>query len=332
MENKMRKAVLTLIFCVAAFWQLLFVSVAAAQGLGRLIHKKNSLYHRIFVYRRGSVVTLQFGRRPRVAVQSRVNLNNLRQHRLEYTKLAFCGLLYEPEPERVLVLGLGGGVIPREMHHYFPAIEIDVVEIDPEIPLIAKRFFGFREDDKLRVHIDDGRMFIKKQLRLDPIPKYDLIILDAFNSDYIPFHLMTKEFLEEVKGVLAEDGVVIANVFYFNRLFDAELKTFLAVFGRCQVFFGAHSGNAMLVSGPTGLTLTVREAVGRAKMLQRKHKLAFDMRMVARRLRPRTRPDSHAKVLTDDRAPVNWLCRQQTRKSPAGATMGDAEAGVTDLW
>jgi len=317
MENKMRKALLILMFCVAAFWQLLFVSVVAARELGRLIHKKNSLYHRIFVYQHGSVVTLQFGRRSPVQMQSQVNLSDLRQHMLEYTKLAFCGLLYNSEPERMLVLGLGGGVIPREMHHYFPELEVQVVEIDPEIRLIATRFFGFREDDKLRVHIDDGRVFIKKQLRRDPVPKYDLVILDAFNSEYIPFHLMTKEFLEELKGVLAEDGVVIANVFHSNRLFDAEIKTFLAVFGRCQVFLGAYSGNAMLVAtGPTGPTLTIKEALDRARMLQRKHRLAFNVRTVANRLRPNIRPDSHAKVLTDDRAPVNWLRAQETRKSP----------------
>jgi len=126
---------------------------------------------------------------------------------------------------------------------------------------------------------------------------------------------MTKEFLEEVKGVLANDGVVIANVFYNNRLFDAELKTFLAVFGRCQVFLGVYSTNAMLVaSGPTGPTLTVREAVGRAKMLQRRHRLAFDLPAVAKQLRPNTRPGSRAKVLTDDRAPVNWLRTQETRR------------------
>jgi len=234
---------------------------------------------------------------------------------LEYTTMTFCGLLYEPEPEKVLVLGLGGGVIPREMHHYLPALEIDVVEIDPEVPVIAKQFFGFREDDKLKVHIADGRMFIKKQLRRDPVPKYDLVILDAFNSDYIPFHLMTKEFLEEVKSVLADDGVVIANVFYTNRLFDAELKTFLAVFERCQVFIGDHSGNAMLVApGPAGPTLTIEDAVERAKILQRKHKLAFNMLTVARQLQPNIRPASRAKVLTDDRAPVNRLRTQQRRK------------------
>ncbi len=313
----MRKTALILIFCAAAFWQLLFVSVVAARGFGRLVHKKNSLYHRILVYQRGPVVTLQFGRRRLIQMQSQVDLTDLRRHMLEYTMLAFCGLLYEPEPKRMLVLGLGGGVIPREMHHYFPELEIHVVEIDPEIPLIATRFFGFREDDKLKVHIADGRMFIKQQLRRDPVPKYDIVILDAFNSDHIPFHLMTREFLEEVKGVLAEDGVVIANVIYSNRLFDAELKTFLAVFARCQVFIGAYSINAMLVApGPAGPTLTVKEAVGRARILQRKHKLAFNVTTVAKRLRPDTRPDSRAKVLTDDRAPVNWLRSRETKKLP----------------
>jgi spermidine synthase len=315
MEKRARKAFLILIFCVAVFLQLLIVSAAAAGGFGQLIHEKDSLYHRIFVYERGSIVTLQFGKRRPGNIQSRVNVSKLRRHMLEYTKLSFCGLLYAPEPERMLMVGLGGGVIPREMHHYFPSLDIDVVEIDPEIPVIARRFFDFREDDKLRVHVADGRMFIKKQLRRNPVPKYDVVILDAFNSDYIPFHLMTKEFLEEVKGVLSEDGVVIANVFYANRLFDAELKTFLAVFGRCQVFFGGKSGNAMLVSpGSTGETLTKREAVGRAKTLQRRHRFDFDLPAVARRLRLETRPDSQSKVLTDDRAPVNWLRKQETGK------------------
>lgn len=317
MKNRMRKTAVILIFCVAAFWQLLFVGVVAAGGLGRLIHERNSLYHRICVYQQGPVATLQFGRRSPVQMQSQVDLSNLRQHMLEYTTLTFCGLLYNPEPQRMLVVGLGGGVIPREMHHYFPELEIDVAEIDPQIPPIATQFFGFREDDRLRVHIADGRMFIKKQLRSDPAPKYDLVILDAFNSDYIPFHLMTKEFLEEVKGVLAEDGVVIANVFYYNRLFDAEFKTFLAVFGRCQMFLGDYSTNAMLVApGPSAPTLTVKEAMGQAEVLQRKHIFAFDMLTVARQLQPNASPDSRAKVLTDDRAPVDWLRTQETRKSP----------------
>lgn len=306
----MRKTAVILMFCIALFCQLLFVRTAVARvnKIGPLVHQKDSLYHRIMVYQRGSITTLRFDKQPAVQMQSQVNLKNLREHLLEYSTLTFCGLLYNPEPKKVLVLGLGGGVIPREMHHYFPEVEIDVVEIDPEVQTIAEQFFNFREDDNLRVHIDDGRMFIKKQLRASPVPKYDIVILDAFNSDYIPFHLMTKEFLEELKGVVADDGVVVANVFYNNFLFDAELVTFLDVFGRCQVFWGEESTNAMLVSpGPGGVMLSRKEAVDRAKLVRRERRLAFNLPKVATKLRPDTLPDPQAKVLTDDRAPVNWL-------------------------
>ena len=290
-----------------------FVSPAQARNLGRVIYEKNSLYQRIFVFQNGSVVALRFGRRDGNVTQSVVDLRDMRRHLQEYSRLAFCGLLYNPEPKKILVLGLGGGVIPREMHYYFPDAEVDVAEIDPEIPKVARRFFRFREDDRLRVHIADGRVFVRRLLRAKPVPKYDMVILDAFNSDYIPFHLMTREFLEEVRGVLAEDGVVVANVFHSNRLFDAELKTFLAVFGRCQVFFGIHSTNAMLVSlAPVHSELTAKRAAERARILQKKHRFTFDLRKVAARLRLHIRPAARVEVLTDDRAPVNWLRRQGT--------------------
>ncbi len=317
MKIRSVKAIANLAVLAAAFWQLSFADRAAADEYGRLIYHKNSLYHGIFVYQQGPVVTLRFtSERFGTPIQSQVNLDNLREHMCEYTKLSFCGLFYKPEPKRVLVLGLGGGVIPKEMHHYFPDANVDVAEIDPEISKIAEQFFNFHQDDKLKVHIADGRMFIKEQSRLDPVPKYDLIILDAFNSDYIPFHLMTREFLEEVKRVLADDGVVVANVFYNNRLFDAETVTFLDVFVRCQAFFGVDSTNTMLVAlGPDAPMLTINQALSRAETLQHKHRFEFNILKVAQRLHPNLSPDSSAKVLTDDRAPVNLLRTQQRRQS-----------------
>jgi spermidine synthase len=288
---------------------------AAAGALGRVVFQKNSLYHRIFVYRRGSVYTLRFGARRPLVLQSQVDRSRPRRHMLEYTRLAFAGLLYKSQPEKILVLGLGGGVIPRELHHYFPEATVEVAEIDPDIPPIARRFFGFKPDEKLKVHVDDGRRFIQKQLRREAVPKYDLIVLDAFLGDYIPFHLMTREFLEEVRGVLADDGVVVANVFYTNRLCDAEMMTFLAVFKRCQVYMGRHSSNAMLVSpGPEGPVLTPEQARHRARMVEQRHEFSFSLRQVASRLRPGAMPHPRAPVLTDDRAPVNWLRTRKTRQ------------------
>ncbi|MBN2019499.1 MAG: fused MFS/spermidine synthase [Sedimentisphaerales bacterium] len=312
----MDKLVLKLCFCAAIVWQATTAGTAAGARWGRLVHKRDSLYQVIYVYKQGTVVTLRFGKQPAEQLQSQVDVSNLRQHRLEYTKIAFCGMLYKPAPRRILVLGLGGGVIPREMHHYFPTTLIDVVEIDPEIPKIAREFFCFAEDDRLKVHIADGRMFIRERIRRKVEDKYDIVILDAFNSEYIPFHLTTKEFLEEVKEVLADDGVVVANVFYNNRLFEAQCATFLAVFGRCQVFFGSYTNNAMLVSpGQKCQTLTIREAMKQANILQHKANPAFDMLAVSKQFRPSIRPAPSVKVLTDDRAPVNRLQKQKRRRT-----------------
>ena len=314
MKHPVGKAFFAGMLCMAFFGPLTPVSPAAGFHLGRIVHEKNSLYNSIFVYQDGSVATLRFGKRASLSIQSQVDMDNPHVHMLEYTKLTFCGLLYTPAPKRMLVLGLGGGVIPREMRRYFPALEIDIAEIDPDILPIASQFLGFQTDDKMKVYVDDGRMFVKKQLRRKPVPKYDIIVLDAFNGDYIPFHLMTREFLEEVKGVLADNGVVVANVFYSNRLFDAEFKTFVEVFKRCQVFFGDTSGNAMLAApGPTCPTLTVRDAVDTAERLRKTLDLSFDLTEVARRLDPEASFDPGAKTLTDDLAPVNWLRDQETK-------------------
>lgn len=301
------------ITAVCAVFCGLFSDVwAAPESWGKQVAQKESLYNTIFVYQRGPIMTLRFGRRAAVPIQTQVDLDDLREHMLEYTELAFCGLLYTPEPKRILVLGLGGGVIPREMRYYFPEAQIDVAEIDEAIPPLARQYFGFQEDEKLKVHIEDGRIFIKKQLRLDEPPQYDIIVLDAFNGDYIPFHLMTREFLEEVNGVLSPDGVVVANVFSSNLLFDSEYATFLDAFGRCHVYRGRDSGNAMLVSPRSQQALPeVKDLLERARQLQEKHRFAFSLISVARCIKPNLKPDKDAMVLTDDRAPVNWLREQQ---------------------
>ncbi len=277
---------------------------------GTVIFQRNSLYHHIYVLQQGTVRHLRFGRQAGI-YQTSVDTARPHRHVHEYTELAMCGLLYNPSPRRVLIIGLGGGVMPRVLRRHFPQAEIDVAEIDPDIPPIAEYYFGFREDERLRVHVNDGRTFIRRLRRQDPVPRYDYIVLDAFSGDYIPFHLMTREFLEEVKGVLSDDGVVVANIFSNNRLADAQLATFFNVFGWCQVFLGGRSANAMLVSAGSEVEpLTAARALQHGEWLHWEHDFAFDMRVVARRLRPGLRPARNAPVLTDDRAPVHHLRRQ----------------------
>ena len=274
----------------------------------KLIYNKESLYHQVLVYEEDHVRTLRLGKSLDAGKQSQIDVWDLDRHLFEYTRLAFAGLLLNPNPRKVLIIGLGGGVIPREMRGHFPDTEIDVVEIDPEVVKVAKKFFFFKTDDKLRVLISDGREFVQRQSKMKSCPIYDLIILDAYNSEHIPIHMATMEFLQRVAAILHSEGVVVANVLSDHRLFDSECRTFWEVYGRCYVFMGRYVKNAILVSpGPRVDDLNPEMAQERANLLQRRHDFSFNMNDVVRRFRPRFRPKLRAQILTDEKLPDKMI-------------------------
>ena len=98
------------------------------------------------------------------------------------------------QPQRVLVVGLGGGSLPSLLRKHFPRLVIDVVDIDPVVVEVAKKFFGFREDAAMRVVVDDGRHYLQ-QYR----DRYDIIFLDAFGDESTPYDLTTLEFLQSMR-------------------------------------------------------------------------------------------------------------------------------------
>lgn len=173
---------------------LLFFAMMA-ENAERLIYKKDSHYNRILVYEGGFVRTLRLAVGSSARKQSSIDVKDLSRHLLEYTRLVFAGLLLNENPRKVLIIGLGGGVIPREMHGYFPDAQIDVVEIDSEVVEVAKKLFFFQPDERLRVTVSDGRVFVCEQAATRPRPAYDTIVLDAFNEQHIPSHMTTREFL-----------------------------------------------------------------------------------------------------------------------------------------
>ena len=120
-----------------------------------------------------------------------------------YSDLLHLPFIFNTEVRNVLIIGGGGGVVPMIFRNSYPRLSIDVVEIDPVVVGMAKRWFGLRLDERLRMHVQDGRMFIHNSKK-----RYDLIILDAYTAGgRIPFHLTTKEFLTEVREHLTKRGV-----------------------------------------------------------------------------------------------------------------------------
>ena len=101
-----------------------------------------------------------------------------------------------------------------------------------------------------RVHVieEDGRVFVKRAGRSGT--KYDLVLLDAFDHEYIPEHMLTREFLQEVKAVMQPDGVLAANTFSNSRLYAHESATYEAVFGR---FYNLKDANRVILVKLDGL-------------------------------------------------------------------------------
>jgi spermidine synthase len=122
----------------------------------------------------------------------------------DYVDLAF---LLNPNIKSVLVIGLGGGTIPKRFVRDYPQVKVDAVEIDPDVVKIAAKYFDVHPGPRLRVYTSDGRIFLRRSQA-----KYDLILLDAYYADTVPFFLTTREFFEIVKAHLRPGGVFANNL------------------------------------------------------------------------------------------------------------------------
>lgn len=280
---------------------LLFAGAASALG-EHTVHTEKSLYRNIVVYDDNGLRCMTFSR---AATSGRQSCQFLRQpSRLvfNYTQMMMGALYLEPQPRRVLILGLGGGTLPTALAAYPGIALIDVVEIDPAVVRVARQFFGFTPGPRLRVHEEDGRVFVKHALRAGE--RYDLVMLDAFDHEYIPEHLLTREFLTEVKGLLGERGVLAANTFSNSRLYDHESVTYQAVFGE---FYNLRLNNRVILTRVGGLPS--RETVARnATMLEsRLAEIGVERATLLPLFSTAHDWRADARILTDQYSPSNLL-------------------------
>ena len=295
---------------VQSFLFLLFISTTVLiivcffavriRNRSNLIFEKKTGHHHIMVYEDGYTRTLRLGKGYEAGKQSRVDIRCPHDLILEYTQLVFSGLLINDRPDSILIIGLGGGVIPRAFNRYFPEAKIDVVDIDPDVLDVAEKYFLFNPGKNTSIHISDGRIFVEDIINRNLPVKYDIIILDAFDSTSIPGHLLTKEFLELVTQIMNPEGVIAANVLSDNSLFHSIIKTYRKVFGRCYVFTGEQAKNAVLViPGKNASDLVHEEVMEKAYYLNKNYDFNFSMASIVQKLKWGYVPKKFSKVLKD---------------------------------
>jgi predicted membrane-bound spermidine synthase len=136
-------------------------------------------------------------------IHSRVDTSTWRSTLL-YTAVMELPRGYFRRPGRMLLIGLGGGSLVRS--YTAAGWDVDAVEIDPGVIATAREYFDL-DGAGGTIHEMDGRRFLATAGK-----KYDIVLVDAYGSSAIPFHLITEEAFRLMKSVLADSGVMALNV------------------------------------------------------------------------------------------------------------------------
>ena len=294
-------SLLLTLFCSDAF--LVPERARAVAGDEAVIHREESLYQFLIILENKAKNERYMANLEKTTLyQGGIMLNAPDRLLFEYTRMSFVGLAYLDEmPKEALFVGLGIGAMPRFLHALSPNTAIEVAEIDPAVVKLAKEYFTFKEDGRMRVTVEDGRQFVKKKSDRG----YDIIFLDAYQGDTIPFHLTTQEFLREVKKRLHKDGVVVSNILSpgRNKFFTAMIRTYQAEFANLALYKGKESKNYVFVASDRRVP---PEAVrDKAKEIQEDYQLGVDLVAIIQGQGVAAETDVKTEILTDDFAPVN---------------------------
>lgn len=217
----------SIITVMTSLWVLLFATIVNSRA-ETVIHTERSAYRNISVIDNSNTRCIRFSSKLK-ADQSCIYLNNPVSLVFDCNKMMMGALYLRPNPQKILVIGLGGGTLPSALIRVLPESEMRIVEIDPAVVRVAKKYFNFQPTSKIQITEEDGRVFVKRAIKRGE--KYDLIVLDAYGDNYIPEHMLTEQFLKEVKKILAPDGVLAANTYSTSKIYDRESVTYESVYG-----------------------------------------------------------------------------------------------------
>jgi spermidine synthase len=298
----------------------------ASEGLPPGVHMVDhveSAYNDVRVYEQGQIVEMTFGHNQKLYEESAADTAHPRTLPVEYTRWMTVAAAYPPTPGRILEIGAGGGTTAWYLHEIFPKAQVTSVDLDPAVMDLAKKYFKVRDEPGHRMVVADGRNF----LRDHPNDKWDLIALDAYRGPFVPYHLLTQEFLQLVRDRLTPEGALVQNIDPSTMLFDSAVRTIATVFPEVDLYRTdpSHETNIVVVawngprpgdSGPAkraeAIDATIKPTYPLTDMIA--HRIALDNAGNA--------VDPKAKVLVDDFAPTEALkaIEQHNRKWAEGST------------
>jgi spermidine synthase len=211
---------------------------------GLVIHQSQSDDGVIEVVDLGDTRSLHFGTFPR---QSSMSLDTPYTLELSYTEAMMACLLLNPNPEKVLVVGLGGGSLVKFLMHHFPHCEIDVIEYRQDVVDVAHQYFHVpKNDPRLTIHVGDGYLFTQQQYYQGDV-SYDLVLVDAYDHVGMAASVGAQVFFDSCAGILSERGVMSINLWGSDQpLFNQTMSRINQSFnGRSLILPVKNKGNVI---------------------------------------------------------------------------------------
>ena len=264
-----------------------------------LLDKMESPYNTIFVYQtKDGRRHMAFGYHRRRYFEAVHNPGRPLDLELPYTRLLTVGLAYAPQLNSILSIGMGGGATSTYLLDTLPQTRITEVELDPDVVLLARKYFEYTDSPRRTLVVEDGRKFL-----LGTNDRYDLVLLDAYRGAFVPFHLLTEEFYAELKRHLTPGGVVVENISTEALLADRTLATLQHQFQQVECF---QVEDNLIAVAYDGARRNPEELMRHAQESDARYHLSYSL---AAMLQKRTEAPRKVGVLplTDDFAPVDTL-------------------------
>jgi spermidine synthase len=212
-----------LVLCIVAIILLITTVFVTKNKDGiNILTEKDSDFGSVWVFEENGQRCMTFIKPPTPIVQSCSFTQNPKIILHPYAQLFLSTLFLNDSPQRILVIGLGGANIQNALNILLPRTQIDTVEINPVLPRLVEKYFGYKEDARNKIFIEDAADFAKNT----EANTYDIILIDAFDADYIPPQLLTDQFMQDVKKMLTPVGVVAINTFTISKTYEHESNLF----------------------------------------------------------------------------------------------------------
>ena len=146
---------------------------------------------------------------------------------LRYTRKMMSFLLFNRQPRRILILGLGGGSLAKFCYRYLPSATITAIEIDPHVMALREEFRVPSDDERFRVLQGDGIRYVAFRGR-----RKDIILVDTYDRHGAAPGLASAQFYLNARRRLTLGGVLVMNIHGDAHERADEFARIRGVFGK----------------------------------------------------------------------------------------------------